>query len=812
MAAGNSYAPASALDPKASADERTPIQAWQLVVSYLVLAGLSAGVLVVFSDVFKTGDDVLAKLGISSSLRNYLAYIGAACFLLIYILDYSYWPGKLGAFMRRLCVLMVLALLLAAALVSQVSAPYVPLGVCLLSLPFGALFMSGTMFRTNDKAQVAKVLGIAFLLASLTTLILWIVWFLGGIGGGGVRAWAAKRTEFTQLANCNAVDANGNYIMARRQVLANGEATCLSAMLLWATPIILTCVLFVLGIFLFFVGKALSGEASLANKALKMLGGVVFLSVLGLYTSVTVVGAGSGLATAGFAIFGVCLISTVVVLASIIGFDSLTTQVLEHPVVAKMRNLGPGAMNFMHALAFFFGIFPFVFFILLSVLNQMVRRIDHYVTACQFAMVLEGEEARKVKWLTAAANRQLQYLKSWEWTAVLNNVQTICLVMWALNYGASLTYLVLNALIAALITVHWAIVSVLLVVIGLVMFLIPVVPGTAVYLTFGVLLVPVCEAAWSGCQAGGACLALNATATSAKTVAADCSKTDGASFWLAVVWANFLVVMLKIAAHICQMKLFGETFGKRASVRAQVSPNSRAMKAIRLILEKPGLNGAKVCIMCGGPDWPVSVLCGMLNLSYLQTSLGLVPIVLFTVPTVLAGAFKTKSSGSSLAGLDSLAMVVLLLLNTVFGLAMVYLTNKTVTNEKAALEAIPDDEEVKASDEAKARISAIRSQATKFTVQPRWAQLVLVASTALLSISAYGLMLFPSRLFQPFSLTDCRSTLGVQAPYTTVPPIGASTLGLVALVFLLLSILLGKVFGIWADGATKAAAGKVEPA
>ena len=142
---------------------------------------------------------------------------------------------------------------------------------------------------------------------------------------------------------------------------------------------------------------------------------------------------------------------------------------------------------------------------------------------------------------------------------VLNNVQTICCHV-GLEHRL-LTYLVLNALIAALITVHWAIVSVLLVVIGLVMFLIPGVPGTAVYLTFGVLLVPVCEAA-GGCQAGGACLALNATATSATTVAADCSKTDGASFWLAVVWANFLVVMLKIAAHICQMKLFGETFGK----------------------------------------------------------------------------------------------------------------------------------------------------------------------------------------------------------------------------------------------------------
>ena len=103
---------------------------------------------------------------------------------------------------------------------------------------------------------------------------------------------------------------------------------------LWAAPVILTCVQLMVGLFLLFVGKALAGERSLAAKALKTLGAVVFLSLIGMYSCVKVMGAGTGLANAGFAIFGVCLVSTVIVLAAIIGFDSITTTILQHPWVA----------------------------------------------------------------------------------------------------------------------------------------------------------------------------------------------------------------------------------------------------------------------------------------------------------------------------------------------------------------------------------------------------------------------------------------------------------------------------------------------
>ena len=51
-----------------------------------------------------------------------------------------------------------------------------------------------------------------------------------------------------------------------------------------------------------------------------------------------------------------------------------------------------------------------------------------------------------------------------------------------------------------------------------------------------------------------------------------------------------------------------------------------------------------MCILCGGPDWPTSVLCGILKLSVWQTLIGLTPVILLTAPTAIAGAFQLKQS------------------------------------------------------------------------------------------------------------------------------------------------------------------------
>ena len=65
--------------------------------------------------------------------------------------------------------------------------------------------------------------------------------------------------------------------------------------------------------------------------------------------------------------------------------------------------------------------------------------------------------------------------------------------------------------------------------------------------------------------------------------------------------------------QVLQQKIFGELMGQSVKVRATVGVNSNLIKAIKFELMKPGVSVAKVCIMCGGPDWPTSVLCGILR-------------------------------------------------------------------------------------------------------------------------------------------------------------------------------------------------------
>merc|ERR1719476_652816 len=51
-------------------------------------------------------------------------------------------------------------------------------------------------------------------------------------------------------------------------------------------------------------------------------------------------------------------------------------------------------------------------------------------------------------------------------------------------------------------------------------------------------------------------------------------------------------------------------------------------------------------ILCGGPDWPTSVLAGILRLSLWQCLLGTSPIILTIAPTVLTGSFYLKRDES----------------------------------------------------------------------------------------------------------------------------------------------------------------------
>ena len=101
-----------------------------------------------------------------------------------------------------------------------------------------------------------------------------------------------------------------------------------------------------------------------------------------------------------------------------------------------------------------------------------------------------------------------------------------------------------------------------------------------------------------------------------------------------------------------QQKGFGEQLGKKVWVRKTVAINSLFIRALRKILSEPGMHLSKVAVLIGGPDWPTSVLTGIMGLPLPQMLLGSTPIIFLIIPCVLTGAFQLKSP-DKLCGGDS---------------------------------------------------------------------------------------------------------------------------------------------------------------
>jgi len=103
---------------------------------------------------------------------------------------------------------------------------------------------------------------------------------------------------------------------------------------------------------------------------------------------------------------------------------------------------------------------------------------------------------------------------------------------------------------------------------------------------------------------------------------------------------------LKLLACALQQKCFGERLGKSMWIKSQVGVNKPLIRAIEAVLRTPGWSMGKVCILCGGPDWPTSVLAGLLGLPLSEMELGTIPIIFFVTPCTLSGSFYSRASES----------------------------------------------------------------------------------------------------------------------------------------------------------------------
>lgn len=247
---------------------------------------------------------------------------------------------------------------------------------------------------------------------------------------------------------------------------------------------------------------------------------------------------------------------------------------------------------------------------------------------------------------TAEGQRVVTEMSSWAWCSIFFKVNLVGLLGVSLLMGMKLTYVFfswLNETLAAA-NLGFPLLCVMILGVALLMFLCPIVPGSAVYLFAGVVL---------GAQS---------------------QLTGSVGFPLGVASGVLVSPVCKMIACTLQYSM-GYGMGKFVKVQQFVGVDKVPTRAMEQILNQRGLKIDKVAILVAGPDWPTSVLCGILRLNVPAMLLGTLPVILVSIiPQVLVGALLTYQDESSSGIMGIISSSVTLAAAVVQALAMFFFT------------------------------------------------------------------------------------------------------------------------------------------
>jgi len=269
--------------------------------------------------------------------------------------------------------------------------------------------------------------------------------------------------------------------------------------------------------------------------------------------------------------------------------------------------------------------------------------------------------------------------------------------------------------------------------IGITMLLLPPVPGVPVYLTGGVLLVD------------------NAKMNFKKTTT---GVSDGTLFAYGLLYTIFIAFIIKLSAVAMQQKLIGERMGKSLYVRTNVAVNSVPIQAIRIILTRNAFSVASIAILCGGPDWPTSVLTGILRLNVWKMLLGTLPVIVLIGLTTCSGAFlaqpeyETVSKVAIMGGLLSQAGALMT--------ALYYINREISKRGKEIQDHIRAnlDVDVFNAEKLAELKSARRKEVCRWQLLPLWMKLDLLCGYLTMTISCWFFGMFGNMCWEDYQVTD----------------------------------------------------------
>eukprot|EP00924_Labyrinthula_sp_SR-Ha-C_P016300 snap_masked-scaffold_106-processed-gene-0.10-mRNA-1 protein AED:1.00 eAED:1.00 QI:0/0/0/0/1/1/4/0/402 len=338
------------------------------------------------------------------------------------------------------------------------------------------------------------------------------------------------------------------------------------------------------------------------------------------------------------------------------------------------------------------------------------------------------EEEKKAHF-TKSVQNNVDGFFTWNFGSILPKSLVIGIAYFLFSVGVTrMTVVFLSYLREQLESSSLLPITFILLAVGLLMFMIPVIPGVPVYIVLGLLLVPVAE-------------------------------TEFGNLVLGILYALLVSLCLKLFALVLQQKIIGERFGStNVAVRRAVGVNSITIRAMKKILMTKGLSFGKVAILIGGPDWPTSVLTGLLRLDVFQMMLGTIPVVFLILPTVMSGAMLVKTAEEpDNSTFSALSTVSVLLTTIVQAGSMLVATNViasgAVKYEKELSEEEPDQEVLELDNQKKAAEERYKQVTNWQNLTEFWKKSLIVA-VVVMTICCYSFQLLGSTLFVDYEITD----------------------------------------------------------
>lgn len=648
----------------------------QYFVFLLVLAGLPCvGVVVLWSSI-GYGEDAFNVLDTGKGLSRPFFAISALVFLFLYFADF-FWPPHLPG---RYCILAVndrqagrcilafaLGLLVFSALFLAKTYPRVPIVVTVLCGPLLMMCLRGLtcpqdpyqkvghdaiqsktvdkhltrlwtfVYAEKDANLFYSAAAAAFAISGVVTLVIWTVCFASSNRNGskvtkgemGLNLLAAPvfagmanlAFSFFILIRVRMARAADNYDTSLFEIIHEGGSDlhreiCQDAILVQylqehhilddfrKPPVDAPLEL----------GKQHACRMKILSKMLKVVGCSLLLLIGATYVVAELVVAASHIARLALDLFAILFV-TFVVLAAIWfrrPFAHMWMR-MQHLLLWRMT-LGLASNNWVRA-GVVTAVLPYApVWLLFNSMKQDIRRCRGLDS-----MTASGSsEEKNERYITDRMAMVLESMQSWDWVSM-----TAKIYVWGFAMiGYVLFPKLLNVFLAWFISLvqglNFYIIAVSALTLGLGLFLLPPVPGIPVYLFGGFLIAAACHPSDHGTG----------------------QPSPGApnGFAFGVIIAICIGFLLKLLACVIQHKLIGEQLGSSCWVKQQVGVHKPFIRAVELVLSDRGYSMGKVGVLCGGADWPTSVLMGILRLPIVLHGWRL-PIV---VPCIMTGAFYVR--------------------------------------------------------------------------------------------------------------------------------------------------------------------------